>query len=258
MIVIKFILLLALVAAPAIARRSSGMQNAGQCLLNFQTPDHIILAVQWPPGVCHTSRRRCKSSLNQFTIHGAWPNYREGSGPAFCCGQPFHESLVGEQRPQLQTKWQTLFPGSSSSFWKHEWEKHGTCAKSPMFRGQQSYFNQTLSLFDKLDLLSWLQESGITARQANDGTYDAPSFQQAIEKHINGKRIRIDCKRSRKQRESVFVGVHICYDPVTLDFTDCVVKKSSCGQLKFIAPFISRQMDESRHGAKVSKERRRI
>lgn len=120
------------------SRRPSNRNSANQCLLNFRVPDHISLAIQWPPGVCYTSRRRCKSNIDHFTIHDAWPDYRNGSWPSTCCGQPFNGSLLGQHATQLQTVMPTLYPGSSHSFWKHEWEKHGTCALNARVRDQQS------------------------------------------------------------------------------------------------------------------------
>jgi ribonuclease I len=104
-------------------------------------------------------------------------------------------------------------------------------------RDQQSYFNQTLSLFEKLNLVSWLQESGITARDQGDPTIHASSsFHNAIEKHTNGKRIKVECNRARRQSVPVFTGFHVCYHPLSLEFADCNREKRNCGQMRFIAP----------------------
>jgi ribonuclease I len=40
-----------------------------------------------------------------------------------------------------------------SSFWQHEWQKHGTCAESvAAYTGELNYFNQSLALNKRFDL----------------------------------------------------------------------------------------------------------
>lgn len=41
--------------------------------------------------------------------------------------------------------------GSDSSFWDHEWERHGTCS-TDVLPSQEKYFNKTLELDEKYDI----------------------------------------------------------------------------------------------------------
>ncbi|KAK7845533.1 extracellular ribonuclease le [Quercus suber] len=59
----------------------------------------------------------------------------------------------------MQVSWPTLAcPSSSgSSFWSHEWEKHGTCSESIL--NQHGYFQAALNHKDKVDLLQILESA---------------------------------------------------------------------------------------------------
>ena len=46
----------------------------------------------------------------------------------------------------------------NTRFWKHEWDKHGTC--SDLILDQHAYFEATLNLKDRVDLLQILQYNG--------------------------------------------------------------------------------------------------
>ena len=47
-----------------------------------------------------------------------------------------------------------LLLGTDLKFWRHEWEKHGTCASiKPEVSGIYKFFNKTLELNRKYDLL---------------------------------------------------------------------------------------------------------
>jgi ribonuclease I len=40
-----------------------------------------------------------------------------------------------------------------TSFWQHEWQKHGTCAESvPAYTGEFNYFSQAIALNKRFDL----------------------------------------------------------------------------------------------------------
>lgn len=46
----------------------------------------------------------------------------------------------------------------NTRFWKHEWDKHGTCSDTIL--DQRSYFEAALNLKDRVDLLQILQYNG--------------------------------------------------------------------------------------------------
>ena len=46
--------------------------------------DHYVLAIQWPPGVCNTSKCSVDgNAMDYWTIHGLWPS-NGMSSPFFC------------------------------------------------------------------------------------------------------------------------------------------------------------------------------
>uniref|UniRef100_A0A7N2L9Q4 Pentatricopeptide repeat-containing protein n=1 Tax=Quercus lobata TaxID=97700 RepID=A0A7N2L9Q4_QUELO len=61
---------------------------------------------------------------------------------------------------RMQVSWPTQACPSSigSSFWSHEWEKNGTCSNSIL--DQHEYFQASLNLKDKVDLLQILESAG--------------------------------------------------------------------------------------------------
>lgn len=61
---------------------------------------------------------------------------------------------------RMQQDWPTLACPSNSgtTFWSHEWDKHGTCSESNL--DQHGYFKATLNLKSKYDLLQILQNGG--------------------------------------------------------------------------------------------------
>ncbi|EST05311.1 Ribonuclease T2-like protein [Kalmanozyma brasiliensis GHG001] len=72
------------------------------------------------------------------TIHGLWPDYCDGTYPAFCSnasGIPEYtgaqiEAVMQKYDPALFAYYQTYFKdlnGDSADFLEHEYNKHGTC-----------------------------------------------------------------------------------------------------------------------------------
>uniref|UniRef100_A0A2C9UTY5 Uncharacterized protein n=1 Tax=Manihot esculenta TaxID=3983 RepID=A0A2C9UTY5_MANES len=128
--------------------------------------DYFKLALQWPGTYCQSTRQCCSSNAccrgsnapTEFTIHGLWPDYNDGTWPACCRRSDFDEKEISTLLDGLQKYWPTLSCGSSStchgtkgSFWAHEWEKHGTCS-SPVVHDEYSYFVTVLNLFFKYNV----------------------------------------------------------------------------------------------------------
>jgi ribonuclease I len=103
--------------------------------------------------VYYLSLQRC-SKYNDFSIHGLWPDYIDGGYPQFCTNQQFNLSTIEPIMDDLNKYWNSCI-GKSDTFWKHEFEKHGTCFDPPTT--EFDYFNNTLTTFHKLK---------------NDGTID--------------------------------------------------------------------------------------
>ncbi|XP_078434468.1 ribonuclease 2 [Wolffia australiana] len=160
--------------------------------------DYFLLSLQWPGTFCRRTRHCCPSNgcckrsvdLEEFTIHGLWPNYNDGTWPA-CCNNVFYDPkkispLIGK----LSKYWPTLSCSPSSTchggkglFWAHEWEKHGTCS-SPVLQDEYSYFSTTLDLYFKYNITKVLTSAGFSS--SNDDKYKLAEVSTAIKNATGG------------------------------------------------------------------------
>ncbi|XP_011628780.1 ribonuclease 2 [Amborella trichopoda] len=97
--------------------------------------DYFLLALQWPGTICQRTHHCCSSnaccrrssSPTEFTIHGLWVDYNDGSWPACCGRSDFDENKITALIGTLEKYWPSLYCGSSSvchggkgSIWAHE------------------------------------------------------------------------------------------------------------------------------------------
>jgi ribonuclease I len=95
-----------------------------------------------------------KHHENGWSIHGLWPQYDEPKNnkkyPTFCRQVEFDINKIKDLLPELEKKWYS-YDGTSiprdESFWKHEWEKHGSCIVTDI--DEHTYFKKTIELFDE-------------------------------------------------------------------------------------------------------------
>ncbi|XP_058205664.1 ribonuclease 2 [Rhododendron vialii] len=136
--------------------------------------DYFALALQWPGTYCQRTRHCCSSNAccrgsnapTEFTIHGLWPDYNDGSWPSCCTRSNFDIKKISTLLDDIQKYWPSLSCSSPSTchggkglFWAHEWEKHGTCS-FPVVRDEYEYFFATLNLYFKYNVTKVLSEVG--------------------------------------------------------------------------------------------------
>ncbi|KAJ4849358.1 Ribonuclease 2 [Turnera subulata] len=146
--------------------------------------DYFKLALQWPATYCRRTRHCCSSNAccrranapTEFTIHGLWPDYNDGTWPACCYRSDFDQKEISTLLDALEKYWPSLSCGSSStchgtkgSFWAHEvimkcrlylmLKKHGTCS-SPVVRDEYNYFLTALNVYFKYNITNVLLEAG--------------------------------------------------------------------------------------------------
>lgn len=64
--------------------------------------DRLLLALQWPPGVCYQNiHKTCIVNTGQFLIHGTWPSNASGASPEFCCSDRFRKEEIKSFEPAL-------------------------------------------------------------------------------------------------------------------------------------------------------------
>ncbi|XP_048699979.1 ribonuclease T2 isoform X2 [Caretta caretta] len=120
----------------------------------------LFLVHHWPVTVCKMSENDCKDPPQYWTIHGLWPDKVDE------CNRTWHFNVteIKDLLPDMRHYWPDILHSSPNrtQFWKHEWEKHGTCAATvEPLNSQKKYFGRTLDLYQKLDLNSCLLKVGI-------------------------------------------------------------------------------------------------
>jgi len=80
-----------------------------------------------------------------WSIHGLWPQYNKNQYPSFCREVNFDINKLEPILKDLNEKWYSE-DNKNENFWKHEWEKHGSCMFTEL--DEFEYFEKTLELFD--------------------------------------------------------------------------------------------------------------
>ncbi|KAI1302366.1 Ribonuclease 2 [Halotydeus destructor] len=232
---IGFVVIASFIVFSDVANAVANNNQRNVC--NIEVPfDYLMMALQWPPGICYSNlKKKCVSHGNRFVIHGNWPTFSNGTWPEFCCFQrDFDRRKVSEVEDGLKEKWGTLFTeNSDEGFWRHEWKKHGTCAAvSSKLKGQRNYFSESLALYDRANVQSWLEKAAIIPHSASSSKrYTLRELHQAIESHTR-KKVRFECRRlpRRIASDPILSGMYLCYDPTTLEYVDCKQRDDAdCG-----------------------------
>eukprot|EP00803_Ostreobium_quekettii_P010729 evm.model.scf_1932.1 EVM.evm.TU.scf_1932.1 scf_1932:9848-13867(-) len=135
---------------------------------------YFYLVREWNPSFC--LREECvRRPRNSFTLHGLWPQQRDGKYPTYCGNKAEHydpKDLV-DLKPRLDVEWPSLIT-DGDSFWRHEWEKHGTCANMT----EHGYFEEALALHEKYSILGALESADIVP--SNTTHYRGATVSQAL------------------------------------------------------------------------------
>lgn len=147
--------------------------------------DYLKLSVQWQPGFCH--RNGCRGE-SKFSIHGLWPGQNHNSySPSLCCtNDNFEAEKLMDLNSRLKVHWPSL-KGDDSWFWRHEYDKHGSCTRNLQgFGSVYNYFKRTLDLFEGLKL-NYIE--GIYP----DTSIDKSDFIEKLTVNHGKRRIEMDC-----------------------------------------------------------------
>ncbi|XP_040483982.1 ribonuclease T2 isoform X1 [Ursus maritimus] len=110
----------------------------------------LIMVHHWPVTVCKEVEHDCRDPPDYWTIHGLWPDKAEECNGSW----PFNLEEIKDLLPKMKMYWpDVIHPLNHSHFWKHEWEKHGTCAAQvDALNSQKKYFGGSLDLYQQLEL----------------------------------------------------------------------------------------------------------
>ncbi|KYQ50172.1 Ribonuclease Oy, partial [Trachymyrmex zeteki] len=182
-------------------RKWIGRNNLKQTSDEF---DVLIFTQRWPLTVCFEWEN--KSRLNdthscvlpkrtEWTIHGIWPTKYNTTGPQFCNRLPFDSKAIAPIEGELKENWIDIQKGSKPySFWRHEWDKHGTCAISVKdLNNEFKYFQTALKLLDEYNMIDVLAKANILP----GNKYTVQNYLTGIQKILN-KRGQVMCVVDQK------------------------------------------------------------
>lgn len=212
---------------------------AALCTTNYSKEhdwDLLIFTQHWPVTVCLQWKEKEEQHTcvfppekNIWTIHGIWPTKLGTRGPEFC-NSSLHFDLNSLQpiRQQLDQYWINVYNGTESALWKHEWQKHGTCAASlPDLDTELKYFSKGLLWLEAYGMDHILPKGGIKMDYAEG--FSAQEFSDAI-RSVLGVDPDIQCV---EDKGNVYLfEIRLCFNK-ELAITDCdgIKMKSSTGSL---------------------------
>lgn len=82
--------------------------------------------------------------INNYSIHGLWPQYTTKSFPSYCSNVSFSIEKLNPIIKELNLYWYST-ENKNSDFWKHEYEKHGSCMGIKL--SEYDYFKKTIDLY---------------------------------------------------------------------------------------------------------------
>ncbi|GAU28516.1 hypothetical protein TSUD_156730 [Trifolium subterraneum] len=128
---------------------------------NTQAFDAYLVAAQWPPAVCRSSKA-CQNPIrgHSFTAHGVWPTNTNSNIKPPKPSNPdkfILKDIPNDQKAALDRIWPDLINGNNVKFWEHEWNDHGVSSGL----SQVEYFWKCLQLWKIGNLDGRLANAGI-------------------------------------------------------------------------------------------------
>lgn len=200
------------------------------------TYDYLILSQQWSPGIC-AAEQQCvaTSKKNYWTIHGLWPS-TDYSSPSFCVDEQFNGRVLDPIKRELNKYWPSLTSPEARyfTFWRHQWQKHGSCAGDiPALNGIFKFFNSTLAVYHKYNIFEFLANSLI--RPSPVRTYSAAEIRNALSDDIREK-VNIVCSQRVANKDApVLTEIRFCLDK-ELKPVNCQGKNGGCGRRNYYLP----------------------
>lgn len=182
--------------------------------------DILIFTQHWPYTVCSEWMEEHKGNEcvlpkipNSWAIHGVWPTKYHEIGPLYCNDTwTFDMKEISDIEDEMKEKWINIEKGTPlDGLWKHEWEKHGTCAaqKIEKMNTEKKYFSEGLEMFDNYSITKLLQETYI--KPSIDETYKLDEIHTAINRSL-GNNFAIICEKDRQTKQQMLFEIRICFD----------------------------------------------
>nr|CAH7750393.1 unnamed protein product [Callosobruchus chinensis] len=188
--------------------------------------DYLVFSQRWPITSCLLWEEKkegntCNMPAAETTwnVHGIWPTKIGKEGP-FCCPSAIHFDPTQLQPllSDLNNNWTNIEEGTKEySFWRHEWDKHGTCAStSPFLNSILNYFQKGLEWNKQYKLSDILSQNKIIAGSAG---YTPSQIFDAVKSVVKVNPM-VQCEVHHKTKESMISEIRICFNK-SLEPIDC-------------------------------------
>ena len=140
------------------------LENEGpqkQAIGFYENYDIYFFTVLWLGTTCKIKGEQCFNNIkdipkNIFTIHGLWPNYKNGTRADWCNGK--NDIEIDIKNTSLLEYMKTYYPSGYHTyeyFWGHEYNKHGYCYNQRNnidVNDYEKYFEKAKELYIKYNL----------------------------------------------------------------------------------------------------------
>lgn len=175
--------------------------------------DFFAFVTRWTGTACLSTRANEPPPLHDvpknvaaFSIHGAWPTNYDGTWPSFCNNSyPFKWNEIQDLKSLLDVQWPSM-TGPNPDFYKHEWEKHGTCSLD-VLPNEHSYFSASAKTNSNTGFAACLSRAGIKPSQTQPVSLTTLSNTLS---NCVGKKVAVGCLSVRGQLH--FNQVTLCLD----------------------------------------------
>ena len=133
-----------------------------QAIDEWNTYDLYVYSIFFQSTTCKEIGYHCYNAIeelpkNLWTIHGLWPNYKNGSIPiGWCNGK--NDIDIEIKNESLYNFMKDYYPGlfnTNEGFWGYEYNKHGYCFNQRYnydIDDYEKYFLKTVEIYKKYDL----------------------------------------------------------------------------------------------------------
>ena len=135
------------------------------------------------------------SAHANWSVHGLWPTQMGKIAPGFCNKTwKFEHKVLEPIMDEMNLYWPDVeMRDVPDSLWKHEWEKHGTCAAQLSETSTElAYFSKGVELSKENKVTEWLKKGGVVP--SDDVSYSMETVWDAVLNGTKGYRPHIDCK----------------------------------------------------------------
>ncbi|XP_051168047.1 ribonuclease Oy-like [Leptopilina boulardi] len=199
--------------------------------------EFIVFSQQWLKSTCiklQIPTNKCNVPQQDYwTIHGVWPNRHGKIQPSNCRPDlEFNLHELDNIRDKLEIKWRSALDKMGYDFWKHEWDKHGTCSiRLNSMNTIEKYFYMGLKLNKIYDIQYILERSNIIPGRR----YPISKILNALDEKL-GVLPQVTCIRGGKDKDQFLEEVRICMDKEfkLISCKEHLKTETNCNRVQFV------------------------